>query len=200
MPNDPFRPGHVFHVITVGPGPAKLPEDLFVRWLDDDENSDFRRALVSLPQGSHPVSPDFLDGGASHRLYQADSNPWHAWSAYRACRLAGAPIPQWVLAYLDAAFLGIEMSIQRKADGKTVDLPRAIADAFGFNTRPGRGDVLGDLLDGKVMEIGVEIHAEHQLIGKKKEAIRSVAERRAIPESTARDYYARYLNKMDVIG
>jgi hypothetical protein len=101
--------------------------------------------------------------------YARDSNPLHAWEAFRAARANGLGVPQWVLGYLDNAAKTLLAIRDKKANGTP---PKREAEqagkAIGF--KKGRGEN-GFFADTVQLEFDREIHF-HMIELYKKEQVR----------------------------
>jgi hypothetical protein len=198
------KPKPVLRLEFVGPlapgdQPSDIPGTTFVKWLDEDETAKFRLALFQVSPSEHavPAAAEMLFASAEN-AYKAGRHPWFAWAAYAYYRQAGLPLPEWVLAYFDEVAVNIQLCIHRKAAGRVSDWRRAVAEAVGFKSRPGAGDMLSELLNSTEMEVGKEVEElKAQFGGKLKEARRSVSERRSIPETTVARYHKKYLLRQE---
>ena len=65
-------------------------------------------------------------------LYDESQNPLYTWRAYRVCRVSKAPIPDWVLGYLDNSAVELTDLVEESPKKKFAE---AIADAIGLGNR-----------------------------------------------------------------
>ena len=76
------------------------------------------------------------------RCLAATDNPMHAWAAYSFARVAGEPIPDWVLGYLDLAARDLfKLAMEASAAGGK-DLGPKIAKALRLDGKPRSGSPL----------------------------------------------------------
>jgi hypothetical protein len=140
----------------------------------------------------HP--DDLLE--VERRCFAETSNAMHAWAAYRLARVCDAPVPEWVLRYLDLVGRNLlHLSAAHDSDGK--DLGQKIADAAMLKGKPRAGSPLVNY-HADWMVFGMNVRDRMTRIGRdgrsdlETYAIESVALESQASKSTVRRAYKLY--------
>jgi len=142
---------------------------------------------------SHP--DDMIE--ADRRCFVETGNPMHAWAAYSLARVCDAPIPEWVLRYLDMVGRNLLALSADSQDGGGKDLGPKIATALKLEGKPRSGSPLVTY-HADWMVFGMNVRDRMTRVGRdgrfdlETYAIESVASEAGVSKSTVRRAFKLY--------
>ncbi|CAN7769473.1 hypothetical protein [Mesorhizobium sp. LjNodule214] len=127
------------------------------------------------------------------RAFMTTSNAMHVWAAYSLARVVKAPVPDWVLTYLDlcARRLFAFTSAQDANDAEDHEFAKTVASAFMLNSK-GAGTAASKYFGAKWLEYGMSVHIKVRANTKPDFAIVEVASEANVSTSTVRRAWNTY--------
>jgi hypothetical protein len=153
------------------------------------------RDFLKLPFSSGGLKPDDIEGAkriveAARFGWNESRNPVFAWVAYRTCRKANLPLPEWVLECLDQGADGMVRLFWNPPTQKNKVAP-AIAEALGVKV-DGAGSVFARARDSNWVFLGAQVAALVEHGTKDYIAFAELAEEYNISPSTVDRAWKRY--------
>jgi hypothetical protein len=120
--------------------------------------------------------------------YEKNRNPLYAWTAYRAAREIGCPVPDWALEYLEEA--AEEICILRHRRGRVSHTD--IAKAVKLAGTPGKKNAFSSYRNTKWRRHAKTVESNIVQGDKETYAIEGAAKQWGVSESTVRRAWKRY--------